>query len=168
MLWAAAIFATVPLLGAGDLVAFSLIVVLSGLSLGVDMALPASIQADVVDVDTAAGGGGRAGLFFGLWGMATKLALALAVGLAFPLLDLAGFDGPAGEGLLALALLYGGLPVLIKIAAVALVWDFPVDRARQHQLQGSIHHETDPSTPGPDGLDPDGPGTRPDPASGRL
>ncbi|MFP4131396.1 MAG: MFS transporter [Thiohalospira sp.] len=173
MLWAAAVFTTVPLLGAGDLVAFGVIVVLSGLSLGVDMALPASIQADVVDEDTAAGGGGRAGLFFGLWGMATKLALALAVGIAFPLLDLAGFDGPAGEGLLALALLYGGLPVLIKIAAVALVWDFPVDRVRQHQLQGSIHHETDPSPPGPRGpdpadLDPAGRDPRPDPPAGRL
>jgi Na+/melibiose symporter-like transporter len=104
--------------------AFAAICVLSGLCLGADLALPASIQADVVALDRDAGGGDRAGLFFGLWGMATKLALALAVGIAFPLLDLAGFDagGPNDAGaLLALALLYGGLPVALKLLVVPLL-----------------------------------------------
>jgi hypothetical protein len=50
--------------------------------------------------------------------------VALAVGIAFPLLDLAGFDagGANGSGpLLALALLYGGLPVVLKLMAVPLL-----------------------------------------------
>ncbi|MDN3516153.1 MFS transporter [Aquisalimonas lutea] len=133
MLWAAGIFAWVPLLGPGDAWLFVGICVLSGLSLGIDMALPASIQADLVDLDTARGGGQRTGLFFGLWGMATKLALALAVGLAYPLLGLAGFDAQASnpEGLWALSLLYGLAPIPFKLAAVWLVWWFPVDRAVQ-------------------------------------
>lgn len=117
-------FVWVPLLGPGDAWAFAAICVLSGLCLGADLALPASIQADVVALDREAGGGDRAGLFFGLWGMATKLALALAVGIAFPLLDLAGFDagGPNDAGaLLALALLYGGLPVVLKLLVVPLL-----------------------------------------------
>lgn len=117
-------FVWVPLLGPGDAWAFAAICVLSGLCLGADLALPASIQADVVALDREAGGGDRAGLFFGLWGMATKLALALAVGIAFPLLDLAGFD-PGGANdpgaLLALALLYGGLPVVLKLLVVPLL-----------------------------------------------
>ena len=131
MLLACAVFVWVPFLGAGDVIAFGVICLLSGLSLGADLALPASIQADVVDVDTAEGGGGRAGLFFALWNMATKLALA--VGIAFPLLDLAGFtsqgDNPPAA-LWTLALLYGGLPVLFKLAAVLMVWHFPLDEAR--------------------------------------
>lgn len=135
MLWAAAIFAWVPLLGPGDAWLFITICLFSGLSLGVDMALPASIQADLVDVDTARGGGQRTGLFFGLWGMATKLALALAVGLAYPLLALAGFEASASDpdGLWALSLLYGLAPIPFKIAAVLLVWHFPVDRAVQQE-----------------------------------
>lgn len=133
MLWAAAIFAWVPLLGPGDASLFIVICLLSGLSLGIDMALPSSIQADLVDLDTARGGGQRTGLYFGLWGMATKLALALAVGLAYPLLGVAGFDANSSdpEGVWALSLLYGLAPIPFKLAAVWLVWGFPVDRAAQ-------------------------------------
>lgn len=147
MLWASSVFIWVPLLGPGDIIPFLIVCALAGLSLGVDMALPASIQADLVDVDSASGGGGRAGLFFGLWGMTTKLALALAVGVAFPILALAGFDAtsePAqgatdlAEGTLILALLYGAAPVPIKLLAARLMWNFPLDRTRQQTLQQTI------------------------------
>ena len=124
LLLASLSFVWVPLLGPGDAVLFGLLCVLSGLCLGADLALPASIQADLVGIDRAAGGGSRAGLLFGLWGMATKLALALAVGIAFPLLDLAGFDARGNNGsgpLLVLALLYGGLPVALKLLVVPLL-----------------------------------------------
>jgi GPH family glycoside/pentoside/hexuronide:cation symporter len=117
-------FVWVPLLGAGDTIPFGIVCVVSGLCLGADLTLPASIQADVVALDREAGGGERAGLFFGLWGMATKIALALAVGIAFPLLDLVGFAATGDNdrtALLALALLYGGLPVALKLLVVPLV-----------------------------------------------
>lgn len=140
MLWACAVFVWVPALGADDFYPFLLICALSGVSLGVDVALPASMQADVIDLDTARGGGGRAGLYFGLWGMATKLALALAVGVAYPLLDAAGFDPKAAtpEGLRALAWLYAALPVLLKFISVALVWRFPLDAERHAALRSRL------------------------------
>ncbi len=138
MLWAAGVFAWVPLLGAGDVIPFFIICALAGLSLGIDMALPASMQADLVDLDTARGGGQRTGLFFGLWGMATKLALALAVGVTYPLLGAAGFDagGDGSDGIRALALLYGLAPIPFKAAAVWLIWSFPVDR-RSHEANAA-------------------------------
>lgn len=138
----AAIFATVPLLGAGDADLFLAICVATGLCLGADLTLPSAIQADVVDVDTAKGGGRRTGLYFAFWGMATKLALALAVGIGFGLLDVAGFDAGAAtntpEALLALALLYGGLPVVLKAFAIALMVRFPLDRAAHADLSAEI------------------------------
>lgn len=142
MLGNCAVFAWVPLLGAGDVGPFLAVCVLSGLCLGADLVLPAAIQADVVDVDTAAGGGHRTGLYFAFWGMATKLALALAVGAAFPLLDLAGFRAGAGDNappaLLTLALLYAAAPVAFKAVAVALMWRFPLDAAAQAELRRRI------------------------------
>ncbi len=138
MLWASAMFVWAPFLGAGDLVAFTIICGLSGLSLGADMALPASIQADVVDLDSEESGQQRTGLFFALWSMATKLSLALAIGIAFPLLDAIGFEA-GGENepsaLIGLAVLYGLLPVAIKLLATALVWRFPIDAAEQAARQ---------------------------------
>lgn len=141
MLWSAAVFAFVPFLGRGDTVAYLLVCLFSGASLGVDQALPASIQADVVDEDTAGGGGQRTGLYFGLWGMATKLAQALAVGVAYPLLGWAGFHAGAANStaaLWALSLLYGAFPALIKLGVVPFVWHFSVDRARQAELRRRI------------------------------
>lgn len=136
LLLAAVTFAWVPLLGPGDVGAFLVVCVLSGLSLGADLALPASIQADLVEADREEGGGDRAGLLFGLWGMTTKLALALAVGIAFPLLDLAGFAAEHAANspvaLLALAFLYGGLPVLLKLAALTVLRRFALDRPPHH------------------------------------
>ncbi|MBT3505814.1 MAG: MFS transporter [Piscirickettsiaceae bacterium] len=142
MLWAVVIFAWVPSLGAGDFVPFLIICILSGLSLGIDMALPASIQADVIDLDSAKGGGQRSGFFFGLWGMATKLSLALAVGIAFPLLAILGFDTqttPADNNLLALSVLYGLLPIPFKLLAAWTIWRFPLDRQQHQALQQQIN-----------------------------
>lgn len=142
MLLACAVFLFAPFLGPGDTMAFGVICVLTGLAVGADLVLPPSIQADVIDVDTAASGDQRSGLYLAAWGLATKLALAAAVGIAFPLLSLAGFDPASGAktegGLTALAWLYGGLPVALKLAAIALMWRFPLDEASQAALREKI------------------------------
>jgi GPH family glycoside/pentoside/hexuronide:cation symporter len=135
-------FAAVPALGAGAVTPFLIICIATGLMLGADLALPSAIQADVIDVDTAEAGGSRAGLYFAAWGLATKLALALGAGVAFPVLALSGFDPGQNvvtpEGLTTLALLYGALPIGLKLIAVGLMWNFPLGRDEQQVLQDRI------------------------------
>jgi len=141
MLWATVIFMWVPFLGEGDVVAFLVICILSGLSLGIDMALPASIQADVIDIDNVKGGGQRSGFFFGIWGMVTKLSLALAVGIAFPLLTFLGFDTTytsIGNNTMALSLLYGLMPIPFKLIAAWSMWRFPLDRKQYSVLRQQL------------------------------
>ena len=142
MMLAMVAFAFAPFLGSGDVLAFALITVLTGLALGADVVMPASLQADVIDVDTARSGEERSALYLSLWGLATKLSLAAAVGVAFPILAWFGFD-PAknlatSAGLNTLAFLYAGLPVIIKIFAIILMWRFPIDRAAQNDLRLAI------------------------------
>lgn len=142
MIWACAAFACVPLLGAGDQWWFLLICIATGFGLGADLTLPASMQADVVDIDTLRTGRQRTGTYYAIWGMATKLALALAVGIAFPLLDLAGFEPSATEpneiGLTALAVLYSLVPVAFKIGAVALIFGYPITAEKQRDIRQMI------------------------------
>lgn len=142
MLMACAGFVAAPWLGPGDVVAFAAVVVVTGLALGADVILPASIQADVIDVDTAASGEERAGLYLSIWALATKLALAGAVGIAFPILSRAGFDPAAGlataKGLATLGLLYAAVPIALKLAAVAIIWRFPLDAAAHAELRRRI------------------------------
>jgi Na+/melibiose symporter-like transporter len=128
----------VPFLGPGDIWAFAAMCVATGLMLGADLVLPSSMQADVVDLDTLRTGVARTGLYFALWSLATKLATALAVGIAFPVLDMAGFrsEGPnPGGALTALVVLYAIVPIGCKLAAVALLWTYPIDAVRQARLR---------------------------------
>jgi Na+/melibiose symporter-like transporter len=142
MLLACAAFIFAPFLPTGAEAGFLIVCVATGFAVGADLTLPGAMQADVIDVDTAASGEQRSGLYMAIWGLATKLALAFAVGFAFPVLALSGYDPGVGErtefGLKVLALLYAALPVMLKLCAIALMWDFPLSSERQRELKAAI------------------------------
>jgi GPH family glycoside/pentoside/hexuronide:cation symporter len=143
MLAACTIFAAAPMLSPGALIPFALICTSTGILLGFDLTLPPSIQADVIDADTAVSGDQRSGFYFAAWGLATKLSLAAGVGIVFPLLGFFGFDPAAvvqnhETALFALAVIYAWVPVVLKLAAIALMWNFPLDETEQKKLQSRI------------------------------
>jgi len=122
MLLAIAVFAWAALLGAGDVAAYTVVCVLSGIALGADLSLPAALLAGVIQT---AGHGGRAeGAYFGWWNFATKLNLALAAGVALPVLQAFGYapGSQSPQALSALTVAYCVLPCLLKLAAAALLW----------------------------------------------
>lgn len=150
MVYACLVFAAVPFLGEGDIAAFAVICVLTGVAFGADIVLPPAIQADVVDVDTAMSGEQRTGLYFAIWSVATKAATGVAGGAALWALASAGFEAGALNGpdvLLALSLLYAGAPVILKLIAVALIWRFPLDAAAQEALRQRIEAEAGAAAP---------------------
>lgn len=128
MILSIAAFVWAFLLGPGDATAFFIICIMSGLGLGADLALPPSILADVIDIDERAGKGRNEGAYFGLWNLVTKGNLALAAGVALPLLGWLGY-APKGshstEVLTALAAVYALLPCMLKAVAALLLWRSP-------------------------------------------
>lgn len=121
MLLAIATFVWAATLGAGDVAAFTAVCMLCGLALGSDLALPGAMLAGVI---REAGEQGRSeGLFFGWWNFATKLNLALAAGLALPLLALFGYAPGTREphALAALTAAYCLLPCALKFCAAGLL-----------------------------------------------
>ncbi len=143
---AAASFWTALLLGEGDVGWFLLICILTGFPLGAELVLPPSMQADVIDLDSLKSGRRRAGVFFATWGVATKVPLALGVGIAFPILALAGFEQEAAaqepQALLVLAAMYSLLPVVIKLIAIWILRDYPIDAAEQQRIRAEIARQT--------------------------
>ena len=115
-------------LGAGDLVGYALVCVASGLALGADLALPPALVADMIDADAHP----QPGAYYGLMSFFAKLTLALAAGLALPLLDLWGY-APGGDQLFALSATYALLPLVMKLGALAWFW-----RARQIAHTGVV------------------------------
>ena len=142
MLAACLAFAPAPLLAEGSLLPFAVICAFTGLLLGFDLALPPAIQADVIDVDTAASGEQRSGAYFAAWSLATKLSLAGGVGIVFPVLAGFGFDpstdGNSTSALAALAVAYAWVPIAAKLVNIAIMWNFPLDEAAQITLRDSI------------------------------
>ncbi len=141
MLYACAIFLSALFLREGDLVAFAVICLLSGAALGADLSLPSAMQADLVDLDTARSGSQRTGAFFALWSLAQKFALAGAGGAALIALGWMGFsatEANSHSALLGLSLLYALVPIVLKLAAIALMWNFPLDAVGQRALRDRI------------------------------
>ena len=65
---------------------------------------------------------GQAGAYFGVWNFVAKLNLAVAAGLALPLLDWLGYRPGGDGGLAALTFTYALLPLGFKVLAATLLW----------------------------------------------
>ncbi len=117
-----AVFMWAVSLGAGDVGGFAVICVLSGAALGADLVVPGALLTGVIQ---RSGDSGQAeGAYLGWWQVATKLNLALAAGLALPLLQIFGYTAGtrSAEGLWALSVAYGVLPCVLKLLAMWRLW----------------------------------------------
>ena len=138
-------FIWVPFLNAGDFQFFLMICMASGFCLGADVVMPASIQADIsqnISHDNLHNNSSSddqqhsTALIFGIWGLLTKLSLALAIGIAFPLLDMVGLKldvmetkGTSEMAVITLVILYALIPILLKVWVLFKMWHFPYDRS---------------------------------------
>ena len=107
-------------LGSGDWLAFAVICILSGATLGADLTLlPAIFANRMARISPSAAEG------FGLWSFVSKFTLAFAAVLLLPALERAGFDSATAsnppEALMLLTLLYAAVPCGLKVVAIALL-----------------------------------------------
>lgn len=124
MLLTAVVFIWAWGLGPGDAVSYGVICVLSGLALGADLALPPALLAGVIA--NAGDSGQREAAYFGVWNWGVQMTLALAAGVALPVLEWQGYVPGTGQGLGALAFAYALLPCCLKLLAAALLWRAPL------------------------------------------
>lgn len=126
MLLSAATFVWAYGLSAGAAWAFATICVLSGFTLGADLALPPALLAAVIG--RAGHSGQREGAYFGAWSWATKMNLALAAGISLPMLEQLGYVAGTvnSAGAHALSVAYALLPCLLKLIAAAILWRAPL------------------------------------------
>lgn len=141
MLAATGAFALVPLLGEGDLIGFAAVCMVTGVALAADLVLPPSIQADVVDWDRWRFRRNHPALSFAGASLVTKLALGIAVVTGPLLVGASGWTetGPVTHSIaLRLAMIYAWIPCVLKIAAIAIVWNFPLDERRHDMVRSRL------------------------------
>jgi GPH family glycoside/pentoside/hexuronide:cation symporter len=150
-------FTGVFFLGPGQATAYGVLVFLSGIGLGATLALPSSIQADVIDYDELLTGERREGRYIGLWSIAKKTAAAVGVGAGLSILGLAGYvpnaDQPE-EVVFTLRVLYALVPSGCNLAALAIACAYPISETTHARILAAIEERKrgraveDPLRPG--------------------
>ena len=141
MIYACFIFIFVLFLKEYDLMLFAIICILSGLALSADLAIPSSIQADIIDLEYLKTGRRLTGQFFAFWGLLSKAAIAISTGMALILLDIVGFNSDENNGkyvLFAVSFIYAGLPIIFKIFSIYLMWNFKLDKKTHSEISAKL------------------------------
>lgn len=129
------------LVPAGSFPAVAALFALLGVTISPIWVLPTALVADAVDVGQLQGGGDQSGLYMATYNLVVKAALALSVGVALPLMAALGFDPADANGARAVwGLNFTGLvlPGIIWVGAVALLWRYPIDRARHAEIRREL------------------------------
>jgi len=117
--------------------------VAQGLAQGSGNLMLRSMVADIADKHRLETGEDRSALFFSVFSVSSKAAMAAAVGIALPLVGWAGFDPRAvhnsPEALRALLLVFALGPALSHLVSALSINRFPLDEA----AHGEIRHALD-------------------------
>lgn len=98
--------------------------------------LPGALLGDVIDYDTLRNRRNRAGMYFASFLFLTKANAALGGALGFWILGWLGYDPtkPGPEAATSLVVLCFVVPALILMLSSAVMWFFPLHRARQSTI----------------------------------
>ncbi len=134
-------FIWVFFLGPGDVAAYGVLVVISGIGLGATLALPSAIQADVIDYDELLSGARREGQYIGLWSISKKFAAAVGVGAGLYILGLAGYSPNVEQSatvVFTLRVLYALVPSVCNIVAFAIAMYYPISSGIHKNIRLAI------------------------------
>ena len=132
------------LLGPGDFWLMTPVTIVTGFAAGgFSSALPNSMKADVIDLDTLQTGENRAAQFFSAWSFAQKIPAFMGASIAMFGLALWGFDAAPGAvngeaELFGLRFLFSTFPSLFFIGAAIIVWNYSITEDRHAEIRAGI------------------------------
>ena len=110
---------------------------------GFSQAIPNSMKADVIDLDTLNTGENRAGLFFSAWSFAQKATASIGGAVAMFGLALWGFNAESPElngdsEIFGLRFLFSTFPSIFFLTAAAIVWKYPITEERHSEIRAAL------------------------------
>ena len=141
--WCLALFAfaglhcVYMLLGPGDFLYMLPITACTGFLGAAFPVVPPSMTADIVDLDTLETGEDRTAMYFAVSSFVVKIGSAFGPFMALALLGMTGYDSASGAGgsVDGLRMLYSFGPALGFALCAAIVWGYPLTRARHQALR---------------------------------
>lgn len=133
-------------LGYGDFWYMLPITIATGFAAGGFNALPNSMKADVIDIDTLQTGENRAALFFATYSFTWKLAASVGTSLGLFGLTFIGFEPNLAEthtfmNLWELKFLFAMFPSIFYLVSCAIIWHYPITEERHAELRRELESE---------------------------
>ena len=112
-----------------------------GLAQGSGNLMLRSIVADVADAHRLETGHDRVGLFFSVFALSDKAGLAMAVGIALPLVGALGFNPGhtnSAAALFDLKAVFALGPAIAHVISAAIIRGFPLDETRHGEIRRAL------------------------------
>jgi glycoside/pentoside/hexuronide:cation symporter, GPH family len=141
MLINAGAFLVVYFLDAGDEWIYGILVVASGIGFGATLALPSSLQADVIDYDEMVSGKRREGRYVGMWSVAKKLSAAVGVGTGLTVLGAVGYlpNVEQSESVKwVIRSFYALIPSICNLVAIVIALFYPLSGEMHRRIIDAI------------------------------
>jgi GPH family glycoside/pentoside/hexuronide:cation symporter len=117
--------------------AIYLIAFVAGIGFSAQWVFPWAMVPDVVEYDRMETGEHRGGMYYGVWGFASKLTAAFGIALTGWVLQLFGYVPnveQTEEALLGIRLFFGPVPLLVLAIALPLLIRYPITRQSHAQI----------------------------------
>jgi GPH family glycoside/pentoside/hexuronide:cation symporter len=118
-----------------------LVAVLAGFGFSAQWIFPWAMVADVADYDQAETGQQRSGMYYGVWGLATKISEALALASVGWILTGVGYVPnveQTPQALLGIRLFFGLVPAAIIFLSLPFLFKYPVTRKTHAEVRARI------------------------------
>jgi GPH family glycoside/pentoside/hexuronide:cation symporter len=118
-----------------------ILAVLAGIGFGSQWIFPWAMVADVADYDRVKTGEYRSGMYYGVWGLATKISEAVAIAGVGWILTGFGYKANVAQStqsLLGIRLFFGPIPgIIILLTLPLLIW-YPITRKKHAEIQAQL------------------------------
>ncbi len=117
------------------------IAVVAGIGFSANWVFPWAMVPDVVEYDRLATGEYRGGMYYGVWGLATKLSEALGIAASGWILQLYRYVPnveQSAETLLGIRLFFGPVPLIFFVIALPLLIWYPITRQAHAGIRSQL------------------------------
>ena len=118
-----------------------LIAVLAGFGFSAQWIFPWAMVADVSDYDRVETGQQRSGMYYGVWGLATKISEALALAAVGWILTGFGYVPnveQTPQALLGIRLFFGVIPAIFIFISLPLLFKYPITRKSHAEVRAKL------------------------------